>query len=752
MSTQPRSAEDTSPDPELLGPSVNEVIKQQKNLQEAFSLDTSEFTAAATPFTSLISDPNSPDRKLANAFECCVKPLLIALNWSGESRHLIEAHPHASSIQDICQFAAVMVKLGFNVRLYNDSLTKLQKTQLPCIAILPDGFPCVVFEIHGDGKAQILRGTDASMDEIDLSDGRYHFCLFSVRDDTETPEDKRGNWFYESLLNFKQQVFAVGLVTLFVNVMGLATPLYIMTVYDKVFSAAAVDTLVYLAAGICLIIGTEFYLRSLRGRLVAYIGARFTAVLLSQSFAKILGFQISMTESASISSQLMRIKQFQAISGFFSGKVANAALDFPFIIIFCLVIAAIGGPLIWVPVCLAIAFLVIGLVTVPLTKRNIALTGKARSKSQNFLLETMESSTTVRQLDAEAIWQRRYEEYLSQLTHLKFKSQFFDGVLNSVSQGLVMIAGIATLWIGTLLVLAGDITTGALIAIMMLVWKVLSPIQTLFLSFSNITQMSDTVRQVNQLMRLGTERPIGQSSGIFRNYFGKIRFENVGFRYTPKSEPVARGVSIDFQPRAITALTGSNSSGKSTLLKFIIGLYSPQAGAVFVDGLNLKQIDPGELRASISYVTQNPIFFYGTVAQNIRLYQPTASDDEVNEALVDAGIDINDTETFPEGVETRLSGRFLEGLPEGLLQRLSLARAYAKQSRVYLFDEPFALLDKEGRDCFTEKMKQLKNSATVIIATNDIDQLNMCDQVVFLKQGSVVATGTPEKILPLIHN
>ena len=315
-----------------------------------------------------------------------------------------------------------------------------------------------------------------------------------------------------------------------------------------------------------------------------------------------------------------------------------------------------------------------------------------------------------------------------------------------------MIAGIATLWIGTQLVLAGDISTGALIAIMMLVWKVLSPIQTLFLSFSNITQMSDSVRQVNLLMRLGTERPIGHSSGIFRNYFGKIRFENVGFRYTPKSEPVARGVSIDFQPRAITALTGSNSSGKSTLLKFIIGLYSPQAGAVYVDGLNLKQIDPGELRASIAYVTQNPIFFYGTVAQNVRLYQPAATDEDVATALVDAGIDISDTETFPEGVETRLSGRFLEGLPEGLLQRLSLARAYAKQSRVYLFDEPFALLDIEGRDCFSEKIKQLKQTATVIIATNDLEQLKMCDQIVYLSQGSVVATGTPEKILPMVRN
>ncbi len=371
--------------------SDNAVIQQQENLRQAFATDTSEFTAATTPFASLISDPNSPDKKLANAFECCVRPLLIALNWSGEPRHLIEAHPHASSILDVCQFAAVMVKLGFNVRLYNDSLSKLQESQLPCVAILPDGYPCVVFELMSGGKARVLRGSHETMEEIDLGNARYHFCLFSYRKDGDAPDEKKRNWFYEAFLNFKQQIFAVGMVTLLINLLGLATPLYIMTVYDKVFSAAAVDTLIYLAAGICVIVGSELYLRNLRGKLVAYIGARFTAVLLNESFARILGFQISMTESASISSQLMRIKQFQAISGFFSGKVANSALDFPFIIIFCLVIAAIGGPLIWVPVCLAIAFLVIGLITIPLTKRNIALTGKARSNSQNFLLETMES-------------------------------------------------------------------------------------------------------------------------------------------------------------------------------------------------------------------------------------------------------------------------------------------------------------------------------------------------------------------------
>ena len=170
--------------------------------------------------------------------------------------------------------------------------------------------------------------------------------------------------------------------------------------------------------------GFELYLCSLRGKLVAFVGARFTASLLGESFAKIMGFQISITESASISSQLMRITQFQSISGFFSGKVANSALDFPFIIIFFIVIGAIGGPLIRVPVCLAAAFLIIGLITVPVTKRNIAQTGKARSQSQNFLLETMEISATVKQLDDEEIWQKRYEGYLSELTQLKFKSQF----------------------------------------------------------------------------------------------------------------------------------------------------------------------------------------------------------------------------------------------------------------------------------------------------------------------------------------
>ena len=392
----------------------------------------------------------------------------------------------------------------------------------------------------------------------------------------------------------------------------------------------------------------------------------------------------------------------------------------------------------------------IGFITIPITQRNLALTGKARSKSQNFLLETMEMSATVKQLGAEHIWQKRFEEYFSELTDLKFRSQFFDSVLNSISQGLVMISGIATLWIGTLLVVSGDLTVGALIAIMMLVWKVLSPIQTLFLSFTTISQMMESVKQVDQLMRLSSERSLDNSSGIYRAYNGEILFDRVGFRYNPKSEPVANGVSINVKAGELTAFTGSNSSGKSTLLKFIIGLYQPQAGAVFVDGLNIKQIDVGELRASIAYVPQDPIFFYGTVAQNIRLFQPTAIDDEVYQALSDAGIHILEDANFPEGLDTRLTSRFLEELPEGVRQRLSLARAYVKQTNIYLFDEPFALLDKKGRDSFTNKINHLKGSATIIIATNDTGQLNMCDKIVYLHRGSVVAIGEPDEILPMI--
>ena len=162
-----------------------------------------------------------------------------------------------------------MVRLGFNVRLYNDSLQKLQDSQLPCLAILPDGYPCVVYELLPDGKARALVSRTEMMEEIELSQPHYHFCLFSFNADPDEGKDLKYNWFFEALLNFKQQIFGVGLITLFINLLGLATPLYVMTVYDKVFAASAADTLVYLAVGMVLIIGFELYLRSLRGKLVA---------------------------------------------------------------------------------------------------------------------------------------------------------------------------------------------------------------------------------------------------------------------------------------------------------------------------------------------------------------------------------------------------------------------------------------------------------------------------------------------------
>ncbi|MEM8540488.1 MAG: peptidase domain-containing ABC transporter [Pseudomonadota bacterium] len=726
------------------GSATNPVAIHQRAIRDAFGRD-SEAQSTASKNERLLSLAQHSGRKFSD-FEHCMLRLLDSMNWSGESRYLTEALPHTIPVKSLPQFSAVMQRLGYSGDIHRIPLEKLSQKQVPCLILKKGGVPGVLHSVS-DGVAIVSWGEEQSRTKEVLDGEVFSVACFVRSEHSVNVRDEKHNWVLESLLLFRMQVFSLLALSFAINFLGLATPLYVMFVYDKVFASRAMDTLAFLAVGLVLIFSTEFYLRILRGKIIAFIGARFNAALLANGFGKILGFPISMTESASIGSQLMRIKQFQSISSFFSGRMTNAALDLPFILIFFLVISIIGGPLVWVPICLATCFAAMAIITIPVTKRNIAQTGKARSDSQNLIMETVEHAETIRQLGAEGIWQKRYEERLLQFSKLKFSIQFFDGLLGNLSQGLVMIAGVCTLWVGSLLVMSNELTVGALIAIMMLIWRILSPIQTVFLSFNDLNQMFTTFRQVNHLMRLKVESNENSSKGLHRSFEGEVRFENVGFRYNNRSQPVARNVSFQAHAGEVVALAGVNSSGKSTLLKFINGLYQPQAGAVFVDGLNLKQIDIRELRTSIAYVPQDPVFFYGTVAQNIRLFQPTASDERIAEALSEAGIDLEDGTIFPDGIETRLSGKFLNELPEGFRQRLSLARAYSKNANIYLFDEPFALLDYAGREFFEEKLEKLRAKATIIVATNDLEQIKNSDKVVLLEDGMVLRSGRPDETI-----
>ncbi|PLX38110.1 MAG: hypothetical protein C0606_07700 [Hyphomicrobiales bacterium] len=682
----------------------------------------------------------------------CLRPLLTVLNWGGEERHLLEALPHFDPIRGVEGLRAVLHRVGYVTKERHTCTSALKSEQFPCIGLDEDGEPLVIVERQDDDRLLVFRGALGTF-RLEKPQTCRQTLFFVERGSEELDPAalRRQNWFWESLGKLKRPIATIAVFTLFANLLALLTPIYVMNVYNRVIGARSLETLAYFFVAVAAVIASEWLLRRRRSKLVAYVGTRFDSELVIQAFRQIVTMPIAMTESASIGAQISRFRQFESFREFFSGNIVNAVMDLPFTIIFFVAITLIAGPLVFVPLALVVVFAVLAFASLPKVKRHVAETGRNRTKLQTLQIEILQKRRNIREIGAEAIWRQRYEELSRHAMALKFDAQFFNMSLHTISQSLVTLAGVTTLGVGALLVINEALSVGGLIASMVFIWRILSPIQIAFLSINRISQFADTIRQINQLMRIRTERQPGQIPSVLRSFEGEITFAGVGFRYAPNAEPVVKGATFKIPAGQLVAIAGPSGAGKSTLLKLLLNLYQPQAGVISIDDLNVRQIDTGELRNAIAYVPQQNFFFYGTVSQNMLLAEPTATREDIERALREAGIPENDG-ALTDGLDTHLRLGNREALPEGFKQRLSIARALTKSAAIYLFDEPGTYLDQEGDKALIEKLNDLRGKATVIIVTNRPSHMNACDRVIYLREGMVVADDVPAKIVPAILN
>ena len=420
-------------------------------------------------------------------------------------------------------------------------------------------------------------------------------------------------------------------------------------------------------------------------------------------------------------------------------------IDLPFVLLYLLVLMMLGGPVALVPVAALAIFAFIVFAIMPVVRRKIGIAGRASTRRQEFVVESLLKMHALRQVGLEAPWAERYRNLTAQAAMSGYDSSLISGGLATLSQAMVVLAGMATMTVGVFQVVAGNMTAGALIASMMVVWRILAPIQTGFSLVQRIEQTRGTIRQLEALSSFRTEidgRPTA-STGL--KLSGAVTFARVSLRYSNDADPALLGVSFEAKPGEVVAIVGADGSGKSTLLKLIAGLYSPQAGNVMIDELDIRQIDPIELRKAIGYAPQVPQLFFGTVAQNLRLAQPTATDADLREALALAGV-WQEVAQLPKGLDTRVGDSQSNRISTSLTQGISLARAYVKKSPLLLLDEPVTGLDFDGDRCFREFVEAMRGKATVMMVTHRPSHLSLADQIIVLDKGAVRAAGPAAEI------
>lgn len=689
------------------------------------------------------------DYKRDSAAGACLGPALAAVGWAGEQRHLQEALPHFEKLSCLDSVRAVMARLNYETIPQHCNMGSLSGERLPCLFATNSGKTFVVVTRDEFGSYVVYDAAQDAFTHID-ADACEKGVAYLIRplDFEETRKSiMRHGWVVGVLRRFKRTFIGLFALTFVINMLGLVVPLYVMTVYDKAVGAKSAMTLGYLLMGVVIALCVDVFLRAVRARYLAYIGSRVECLVTTAAFEKLLHLPLGMTESAPVGSQVTRLKQFEAIREIFSGPLAVTIMDLPFFLVFLTAIILIGGPVGYIPVGLILVFVVMAFVTMPITRVRVRQAGDSCSESRNFLMELVAKRETIRDSGAEDVWVERYKELASRTLATQLSAQKLSMTVQTLSQSFVVVAGSLTVGVGAYMVIEGQLTPGALIAVMTLVWKVLQPIQAVFLSLNRIGQSRDSLTQVDSLMRLNTEREPGELPTFFRQFKGKLSMQRVAFRFSATSEPALRGVDLNVEPGEFVVITGHSGAGKSTIIKLMARLYQAQAGVVALDRLDLRQLDVAEIRHAIGYVPQRSNFFYGTVAQNLKLANPAASRKDMIEALLLSGA-LKSFDDADELLDTRLTANVYSQLPPGLIQQIMIAQAVVKKPSVYLMDEPGNNLDAKGDDILKGLFERLKGKASILIVTHRPSHMKIADRVIVMDHGLVALDGPPEEILP----
>ena len=687
----------------------------------------------------------------ASPFASCLLPLLKELGWHNYARELVEALPHFSEHLDLVDLRNILANLGYQSSPVETRVEAIKPELYPCLFVSRAGEVYIIIGRDGnrvhyfDAQSQQLRDADILWDK-----GTAYLFTDSHAQPTEEAPGAASNtqdaWFFNLLHRFRGMIVHLLGMTLLVNLIALIVPLFVMIVYDKVIGAKSADTLPYLVAGVGILLVADLILRYLRASLLGFVAGRLDYLIGVETFKQLLFLPPLFTERSTVAAQLSRLKQFDSVRNFFTGSSAAIALELPFVFLFIAVIAVLAGSIALIPLGMVAVYVLFGLIWLPSLNSKIYRSGKARTDKQRVLIQTLEGRREIKAIGGESVWWERFREISGEAVMANYHTLLSSGIMNAVAQGVMTLSGIAVLGLGTLRVMEGSMSIGALIATMALVWRVLSPLQNAFLSYSKFQQTLKAIKQINLLMRLKVERHSSQFGLMMTDIKGRISVDRVSFRYGPDQDPTLLGVSFDAEPGDLVAIAGDTGSGKSTLLKLIAGMYRPQAGTLAIDDMDLRQINAMDLRRAIAYVPQETHLFHGTIAQNMRLNNGLATERELHEAARRAGV-LEEILSLPRGFDTRIGDNATDRLPPGFMRGLSMARAFVSPARILLLDEPGASLDEESDRRFIEQLKQLKGGHTVIMVSHRPSHIRLADKAILLKQGTIQLAGSADEVI-----
>lgn len=642
---------------------------------------------------------------------------------------------------------------GFSARVVKRALKRISNLVLPVVLLLKDGGACVLTRLDPKDTAQLIfpeSGTGAKTVPIaELQPLYTGYCLFAhprPRPDQRMEEVSQPSsfWFWGTFWRFKRYYVETVVASLLVNVLTLATSLFTMNVYDRVVPNNAFTTLWVLAMGTALAIGFEFTMRVLRGYFIDLSGKKADLILASTLFRQAMGISMA-SRPASAGGFASNLRESEALRDFFTSATLTTLTDLPFVFLFTWVVSLIAGPLAFVPLAAIPVLLVAGLIAqIPLASTMRRHLHESALK-HGVLVEAVEGLETVKSLSAEGIMQGRWENYTALTAASALTSRFISSLVVNFSLLVQQISIVALVVWGAYRIGMGELTTGGLVASTILTSRALGSLAQVSGLLARYQHARAALKTLNRIMRLPVERPAERTFLHRPVLSGEVELAGVSFSYPEQQIPALKDISFRVQAGERVAILGKVGAGKSTLLKLVMGFYHPDSGSVLLDGLDLRQIDPADLRRNAGYVSQDVRLFFGTLRENIVMGAPLADDEAILKVSRIAGLEAL-VARHPLGFDLPVGERG-ENLSGGQKQAVAIARALLACPPILLLDEPTSSMDHATEQAFIHHLKAFAQGKTVILATHKPALLELVDRLIVLDGGRVAADGPRDLVL-----
>ncbi len=659
--------------------------------------------------------------------------------------------PYFEDPMDYELFERAAARVGLETKREQRTIADLYHFSLPCIILLTDNTWAMVLRVT-DKVASIIEADDPTPREIPIGDLSEFYTgeaiLFSHTLKPQTDYFSVMGWFWDVLKKHKKLYLQAAIATGLINIFLILTTFYALTVYDRVIPHQGYETLWVLTIGIVIIYSFDAILRILRAYFIDHASKKIDIQIGGTLFEKIMNTKMA-DRPASSSAMAFHLKEFESLRDFLSSTTLVVLADLPFTLLLLTVIGLIGGYMVIIPIVAITLILLTSFLIQPSLSEYVKRLNRATESKYSIIINAIHNLEVVKTFNMHRNVQSQWESALSSSSESGNQLKSFNHIVTSITSFIQNVCYIMMIVAGVYLVSSGRLTFGGMIACSILVSRALTPVAQLVGLVGRLNQSILSVKELGSIMNAPQERRTDISYQPKPGLQGTVQFINVDFSYPRQRLKTLKNFNLKIPAGARVGLIGRIGSGKTTFEKLLMGLYHPSSGHVLVDGIDIAQIDPFELRKHIGYVPQDITLWKGTIKYNILAGDMTISEDHFLKMCDLSGV-TDFVRLHPLGFNMPISEDG-SGLSQGQKQSLAMARALVRSPQILLMDEPTANMDPQSESNLLTKLHGYLTDQTLILITHRMNVLSLVNRAVLIEQGQILIDGPKDEVLAKLN-